>query len=142
MREPLHDSDLACLANLTQLTTLQVSHSGITNDGLKNISGLTNLWNLSIGGEKITDKGLLHLANMNKLGRLYITGNFTDEALVYLERLPTLSILDIMEGANFSPEAVQRFRRNMPDLMIFTTNMRTTMQKQPGQPKPAAPPRK
>ena len=142
VREPLHDYDLACLANLTQLTALQVSHGGITDDGLKYLSGLTNLERLGVGGEKITDKGLLHLANMNKLGRLYITGNFTDEALRHLERLPTLSILDIMEGANFSPAAVQRFRRNMPELGIFSLNLLSDMQQQPSRPKPAAPPRK
>jgi len=142
VREPLHDYDLACLVKLTQLTTLQVSHAGITNDGLKYISGLTNLGRLSVGGEKITDKGLLHLTNMSKLYSLGLTGNFTDEALIYLERLPTLSLLDIMEGANFSPAAVQRFRRNMPELVTFRPNLLSDMQQQPSRPKPAAPSQK
>jgi hypothetical protein len=142
VNEPLHDYDLACLAKLTQLTTLQVSHVGITNDGLKYISGLTNLWRLWVGGEKNTDKGLLHLTNMSKLGSLGLTGNFTDEALIYLERLPTLSLLDIMEGANFSPAAVQRFRRNMPELVIFQPNMRGASQQQPSRSKPSMSPRK
>lgn len=134
--EPLYDSDLACLAKLTQLTNLQMSHASVTDDGLKNLAGLTNLDNLSVGGEGVTDYGLLYLANMNKLFSLSISGNFTDRALQYLERLPTLGVLDIMEGANFSPEAVQRFRRNMPELMIFRPNMRAAMQQQVGQPKP------
>jgi Leucine-rich repeat (LRR) protein len=129
--EPLHDSDLACLANLTQLTSLQVSHGGITNEGLKNLAGLTNLYNLSVGGERVTDDGLLYLANMNKLFSLSISGNFTDRALQHLERLPTLGVLDIMEGANFSPAAVQQFRQNMPELMTFRPNMRAAMQQQP-----------
>jgi Leucine-rich repeat (LRR) protein len=139
VREPLHDYDLACLAKLTQLTTLQVSHGGITDNGLKHLSGLTNLGRLWVGGEKITDKGLLHLTNMSKLSSLGLTGNFTDEALVYLERLPTLTTLDIMEGANFSPEAVERFRRNMPELMTFQPNVLSATQQQLG---PTAPQRR
>jgi Leucine-rich repeat (LRR) protein len=134
--EPLHDSDLARLANLTQLASLQVSHAGVTDNGLKYLSGLTNLYNLSVGGESVTDDGLLYLANMNKLSSLSISGNFTDRALQHLERLPTLGVLDIMEGANFSPAAVQQFRQNMPELMTFRPNMRTAMQQQPSQPKP------
>jgi hypothetical protein len=73
---------------------------------------------------------------MNKLNQLILTGNFTDEALIYLERLPTLQILTILEGANFSPVSVQRFRRNMPDLIIFQPNMRAATQQQPSQPRP------
>lgn len=126
----LNDSDLICLAKLTNLEDLQVSKTGITDDGLKYLAGLTNLTRLGIGGEKITDKGLIQLSRMNKLNQLILAGNFTDEALLNLERLPTLHRLTIMEGANFRPAAVQRFRRNMPDLVIFQPNMRTTMQQQ------------
>ena len=142
LKDKLHDNDLACFDNLKQLKWLQVSHGGITDDGLKYLAGLTNLERLSVGGEKVTDKGLLYLANMSRMDVLCLSGNFTDEALVYLERLPALSLLDIMEGANFSSAAVQRFCRNMPELCTFRPNMLGAMQQPPNQPKPIAPPRK
>ncbi len=94
-----------------------------------------------LGGEKVTDNGLIQLSKMDKLNQLILTGNFTDDALLYLERLPTISILDILEGVNFSPEAMQRFRRNMPELVIFQPNMRAAMQ-QPAQRRPTPAPMK
>lgn len=48
----------------------------------------------------------------------------------------------LQEGAHFSPAAVQRFRRNMPELVVFQQNVRKSMQPQPNQPKPIAPPGK
>jgi len=135
VKDVLHDNDLACFANLKQLRWLQVSHGGITDDGLRHLAGLTNIERLSVGGEKVTDKGLLYITNMPKLDVLTLSGNFTDEAFVYLERLPALSLLDIMEGANFSPKAMQRFRRNMPELVTFRPNMLSAMQ----QPRPRRP---
>jgi hypothetical protein len=125
--DQLHDRDLACLTGLKRLEWLQVSHGDVSDDGLKYLSGLTNIERLSVGGKKVTDKGLLHLMNMSKLDTLTLTGNFTDEALVYLERLPTLSYLTIREGAHFSPAAVQRFQRNMPELTIFRPNLRSNL---------------
>ena len=136
--DQLRDQDLACLAGLTQLTWLQVAHGGITDDGLKHLGDLTNIERLSIGGEKITDKGLLHLMNMHKLDTMTLSGSFTDAALLHLERLRMLQLLDIVDGANFSQAAVRRFRRNMPDLTTFRPNLRNASRQQPNQPGPSA----
>jgi Leucine-rich repeat (LRR) protein len=139
VKDVLHDNDLACFANLKQLKWLQVSHGGITDDGLKYLAGLINIERLSVGGEKVTDKGLLYLTNMPKLDVLCLSGNFTDEALVYLERLPALQLLDIMEGAHFSQEAMQRFCRNMPELRTFRPNMLSASRQPQQQPRPQRP---
>ena len=114
-----HDQDLACLARLTHLKNLGISHNGISDVGLKHLAGLTSLERLSVGGKFVTDDGLAYLANMKVLTYISLTGNFTDKCLHHLEKLEALAVLDFMSGANFSPRALNQFRKKMPHLGLL-----------------------
>ena len=114
------DEDLACLGKLTRLKVLGISpHKGITDKGLQHLAGLTNIWMLSVGSDKVTDDGLAYLANMKGLTNITLSGNFTDKGLRHLEKLEVLAVLDFFSGANFTPRALNQFRKKMPHLSLL-----------------------
>jgi len=123
------DADLACLAKLKRLRSLQIPHKGISNAGFKHLAGLTSLEYLSVGGKLVTDDGLAQLANMQKLSSLTLTGNFTDIGLRHLERLKALVHLDFVAGANFSPRALNQFRKKMPHLRLLGDHRKNQKQR-------------
>lgn len=86
------------------------------------LAGLTNMVTLAVGGQGLTDNGLKHLSNMKKLDSLTITGNFTDEGLRYLEGFKALRRLEITSNNKFSRAALNRLRRNLPNLHTFNIN--------------------
>jgi Leucine-rich repeat (LRR) protein len=137
--DSLTDADLACLAKLKRLRSLQIPHKGISNAGLKHLAGLTSLEHLSVGGKLVTDDGLAHLANMQKLSSLILTGNFTDIGLRHLERLKALVKLDFVAGANFSPGALNQFRKKMPHLVSFETHFKEGSPRRPQGTRPTRP---
>ncbi|MBN2181815.1 MAG: hypothetical protein JW715_07855 [Sedimentisphaerales bacterium] len=114
------DEDWACLANLTELKTLQITGVGISNEGIKHLSSLRNLEFLNIicpGEKRINDEALKYVTNMHKLNRLYIKdGHFTDRALDYLNGLPSLSRIELTSDYAFSVRAIQDFQRKNPNV--------------------------
>jgi len=113
------DVDMACLAKLKKLKNFQMGdykHSMITDAGVACLKNLTNMEILSIGSRNVTDKSLSYFTNMKKLNALSIIGNFTDDGLVYLEQLKGLNSLRIYSANNFSPKALQRLQRNLPNM--------------------------
>ena len=118
--EPLHNSDLTCLANLTKLKRLQFTGFGIDDSGLKNLAGLKNaeFINISCSGElSITDEGLKYLAVLPKLNRLIIKdGHFTDKALEYLSGMPTLTWLELTSDFAFSNKGIKSFQTKNPNV--------------------------
>ena len=119
------DVDLACLAKLKKLKNFQMGdhkHSMITDAGVACLKNLTNMEILSIGSRNVTDKSLSYFTNMKKLLSLTITGNLTDNGLGYLEQLKGLNQLTIYSANNFSPEALQRLRGNLPNIQTFTAD--------------------
>jgi len=114
----MRDEDVACLANLTRLTSLQ-SIRGVSDEGIAHLAGLTGLERLTAGGPSVTDSGLRYLANMKKLNHLTITGDFSNQALRHLEAHPALGWLRIESETDFSPAAVARLREALPNLRSF-----------------------
>jgi len=118
-KSEFRDQDLACLAKLTHLKSLGISHKSISDAGLKHLAGLTSLERLSVGGKFVTDDGLAYLANMKVLTYISLSGNFTDKGLRHLEKLEVLAVLDFFSGANFTPRALNQFRKKMPHLSLL-----------------------
>ncbi len=117
----LDDEDLACLAKLTRLKELYfLPQSGISDRGIAHLSGLVLLEHLGIGGPHLTDKSLSYLANMKKLDYLWVgDGDFTDEGLRHLEGLKGLRSLEVTSRSAFSPGALDRPRKNLPNLQSW-----------------------
>jgi Leucine-rich repeat (LRR) protein len=134
------DSDLRDLAQLPQLTKLNLSLTRITDHGMKElkdapgiaeldlqyaeqvtdegmsaIRGWKRLRRLNLRGTKITDMTLGHLAGMSTLEALDIGFvQFTDSGLENLILLPNLKELSI--GGNKLTDAGLRFLRQLPQL--------------------------
>ncbi len=120
-KESLRDEDLACLAKLTRLKSLQLGphESAISDVGIKHLAGLTSLDFLNVGGRNVSDVGLAYIGNLRNLSHLRITGDFTDRGLRSLERLERLGILSITSEKAFRNAALNRLRRNLPNLQVF-----------------------
>jgi Leucine-rich repeat (LRR) protein len=134
---PFQEGDLATLGKLTRLKRLQISHGGATNAALGYLTGLTRLERLSIGGDDLTDEGLAHLTRLSRLSSLTLSGHFTDAALVHLQKLPELTMLEFFRsGARFSQAAVRDFQRSMPRLVVFRGFETETAPRPPQRPRP------
>lgn len=123
VHDELRDEDLACLAKHTNLKWLQIgfiSKNQITDAGMACLAGLTNMERLTIGSPYLTDKSLACLKEMKGLEDMTIAGNFTDGGLQNLEGLQNLGRLVIYSDHDFSPAAVKRLKRSLPNLNTFT----------------------
>ncbi len=112
----LRDEDLACLANLTQLTMLQVGHGKTLSDaGMAHLAKLYALERVNIGGGRITDDGLTYLADKRRLNYLSLRADITERGLRRLERLEALTYLSVISANEFSPAAVGRLSQALPN---------------------------
>lgn len=134
----IRDDDLECLEKLKRLKWVQVNwkNGAVSDAGMVHLAGLTSVERLAISGPNLTDDGLAYLTNMKGLNYLKVTGNFTDEGLKYLENLKALTHLKIYSANNFSPEALQRLRDNLPNLYSFTAEQDRTIDTKRRQPTP------
>ena len=85
---------LRCIRTSKHLSTLELDHTIITDDGLPRLSQLKSLEALRLDGEGVTDEGL--------------------ENVVGLPRLKWLGL----EGHNFTLLGIQKLRTAMPNLQI------------------------
>jgi len=77
---------------LTQLQTLDLSHSKVTDAGLEHLKGLTRLQTLALSEcMKVTDAGLERLKGLTQLQTLVLTRTqVTDAGLEHLKGLTQL----------------------------------------------------
>jgi hypothetical protein len=66
--QKLKDADLALLAGLPQLKSVNLTDTAISDEGLRHLAGLTGLTDLYLGGTKVTDKGMTHLEGLKLQG--------------------------------------------------------------------------
>ncbi len=103
----------AGLVHLKGMTSLQLLHLELTavgDQGMEHLGGLKNLKYLNLYGTKVTDKALLKLAGLKNLRRLYVwqTG-VTEKGVLQLKReLPNLQVkrgVDLDKiAADFPPD--------------------------------------
>lgn len=105
------DADVALLARLPDLRTLNLYGTGVTDAGLSALRGLTKLQILYLNETRVTDAGLASLKGMTGLHELglYHTG-VTDNGLPVLRSLPGLQKLTL-GGPAITDRAVAELKK-------------------------------
>jgi Leucine-rich repeat (LRR) protein len=139
----LSDFNLDSITQLSQLESLDIGGSKVTDRGVAEMAGLTNLHTLGLSETVVTARGIATLAKLPKLARLNLwksekvddkaaphfaampaietleltETNITDATLNALERVKTLK--DVYVGGTAVTEArVEAFRMARPDCRI------------------------
>ena len=86
------------LSACTELKSLDLSGTGVVDDGLGPIAALGHLTKLSLAGTRVGDAGLAHLAGLSELRELDLqTAPVTDAGLKHLAGLVNLTTLGLAE---------------------------------------------
>ena len=75
-QKKIPDSLLIPIAQLTNLTRLQLDNTPITDKALVSMQSLVNLQYLNLDGTKVTAQGMLQLKNLPKLQAIYLYKTF------------------------------------------------------------------
>jgi hypothetical protein len=106
------DEKLECLQGMTELKTLDLSFTAITDFGLKHVAKMARLEYLSLHHTKITDSGLAHLQGMRTIETILLSATpFTDAGVKYLTTLPHLRSLGLLYPSHF-PQIWRSFSPN------------------------------
>jgi internalin A len=91
------DTDLRRLADYPELTTLDLSLTHITDEGMAELKNLPNITDLNLYyAEYVTDQGIAAIKNWKKLKRLNLHGTkSSDTALEHIAGITTLESLDV-----------------------------------------------
>jgi hypothetical protein len=90
------DAGLEHLQGLTELRTLDLTHTAITNAGLAHLKELAKLKHLNLSLTAVDDAGLEHLAGLTDLQELGLAyTDVSDAGLKHLKRLTKLQWLDL-----------------------------------------------
>lgn len=111
--------------SLPNLTTLGLSDSRITNEGLKPVGSLKNLDQLVLAGTDIGDQGLVHLKNLKNMETMNLRGTkVTDEGLIHLTALPKLKHLTLSATEITGAGAVEYLKKltNLESLSVPREN--------------------
>ena len=78
----VQNDDLKKIAELTDLTHLELHETNITDEGLDHVAKIRSLTQLELSYTKVSDEGLQKLKQLPNLKKLYLTGtDVTDEAI-------------------------------------------------------------
>jgi len=75
-QKEISDSLLTPIAQLTNLTRLQLDNTSITDKGLVSLQSLVNLQYLNLVGTKVTSQGVIQLKHLSKLQAVYLYKTF------------------------------------------------------------------
>jgi len=137
--DPVRDEDLACLAKLKNLRKLVIGggvrSATVTDAGIAYLKDLPNMRELYCRSPYLTDKSISYVANMKTLRSLSLIGSFTDEGLGYLEELKELLRLKIYSANKFSPAALRRLRKALPNIQTFEVQNEEADRRRRGRPR-------
>ncbi len=127
--DTFNDGDLAFLADLKELTELQLHRSPgysksdqarvkLTDAVTEHIKGLTRLKSLSLADNPITDRGIARLAHLTELESLDLDNTrITDAALETFKAFKRLKSLRIVD-TKVTKAGVAAFQRAMPNTEV------------------------
>ena len=112
------DGELAVLATLKELLSLNLGGTDVTDEGLVHLASLTSLRRLHLEKTKVSDDGLARLAKLENLSylNLYQTG-VTDSGLTHLEGLKNLKNLYLWQ-TKVTPDGASDLQQALPDCEI------------------------
>ncbi len=89
------DAGLKSLASATRLKSLKLAETQVSDVALETISKLPELESLNLYGTQVTNQGVLKLANLQNLRRLYLWQTQVDEKTIQMlrEKLPDCEII-------------------------------------------------
>ncbi len=106
------------LKDLTNLQTLRLQYTKVTDAGLVHIKGMTKLKELVLAVTKVTDAGLVHIKGMTKLKTLILGfTKVTDAGLLHLKDLTKLQRLEL-ENTKVTQTGIADLKKDLPDCKI------------------------
>ncbi|WP_299547369.1 c-type cytochrome domain-containing protein [Seonamhaeicola sp.] len=98
---PVEDTMLKTVGQLTNLTRLNLSNSEITDAGIPNLKALVHLEVLNLYGTDISDESLKTIESLSGLKRLYLwqTQVTTEGVKALKEQLPDVEVIGIPENS-------------------------------------------
>lgn len=118
-RTRVNDSNLAPLADLSELIWLDLQYTAVTDAGLVHLSGLKKLERLRLDETQITDAGLAHLSGLPNLQVVNLSSTqITDAGLAHLEYLPSLQEVNLQK-TKITPAATSKLLQAQPNLQII-----------------------
>jgi len=99
-------TDVSFVAQLHELVALKLSHSPITDEGLRALPGLQKLRSLDVSGTRITDEGLAYVGKIENLEVLKANGTaITNAGLRHLQNLKKPHVFEAA-GTGVTDEAI------------------------------------
>ncbi|HUY33298.1 MAG TPA: hypothetical protein VMV69_11005 [Pirellulales bacterium] len=102
------DNGLSHVSHLPKLTHLDISDTGITDNGGRLLGGLTSLQSLHAANTRISDETLKSISSLPNIQVLDLTGTLvSDKGIKHLSKLITLTGLDL-EGTKITGTGVKQ----------------------------------
>jgi internalin A len=115
---PISDRELLHLEGLTNLSTLDLNSTQVGDAGLAHLEGLANLSTLHLKNTRVSDRGLTHLKGLTNLSTLSLDGTPVSGAgLAHLKGLTNLSTLDL-SNTRVSDAGAIELMRALPGLKL------------------------
>lgn len=115
-RTKITDRGMASFASLP-LETLCINETRVTGAGLAHLRGHRTLERLLLDGTNVADDGVAHLATMPRLNTLWLRNDHITEAC-FADLIKCQSLTGLVIDENFSPVAVERLRKGLPNCEI------------------------
>jgi hypothetical protein len=117
-RTHVGDAGLEHIANLHSLQTLLLVNTNISDAGLQHVAKLPSLEVLFLADTNITNAGLAHLADLVSLRQLFLYNTrISDSGLRYLAKLPSLEPdWVVTQGTAVTAEGLEYFKAAVPVL--------------------------
>ncbi|MCL5282249.1 MAG: hypothetical protein M1376_20380 [Planctomycetes bacterium] len=114
---PLQDADMAFLAKLRHLESLNIYAPSLPPSSLRHLSGLSEMRRLWVSSlARPTDQDLAALANLAKVTYLNLTGDISDAALSALGGLASLQSLIVRTSKPIRNHTVAALRQRLPTI--------------------------
>jgi hypothetical protein len=114
----VNDRILTNVEVLTELKSLNLSDTRITDSGLEKLRGLKTLRLLALSGTQVTNNGLDHIMGLTRLETLSLHDTeISDAGLEHLKGLTELEYL-YLHNTHVTEEGIQGLRKALPDCEI------------------------